>query len=303
MKYINSLFLILLSTLVNGCKTSIIEDLVEDNPTALHTQKITIHKQVNITNVSTIQEASDLAFDDETNSLYIVGDKGDLYVYHLNVDNNTLNLDYQNKYKIYHPNETFNIDSEGLTTNNKNELILSFEGTPRISSLSRKGKIGGNYALPTPLNNHNHYTTGNKMLEAVAWHQDYGILTAAEFPLQGKDNTKQTIYALNGSVWHFKAEPYKDNAVTAIEVMEDDNLLILERAYKKGTIPSFYITLKKLYLNDCDEHKVCKTHIIYSEKMNLKNYEGLTKIGKNRYLMVTDNQNKITTNFIYFEVK
>ncbi|HIP28274.1 MAG TPA: esterase-like activity of phytase family protein [Sulfurovum sp.] len=303
MKYTNYLFIILITTLFNGCKSSVLEDLAEGSPTALHPQKITILKQVNITNISTIQEASDLAFDDETNTLYIVGDKGNLYVYDVNIENNTLNLHYQNKHKIYHPSETFTIDSEGLTSNNKNELIVSFEGTPRISSLSTEGKVGKNHILPSPLNNRNNYTTGNTMLESVAWHQDYGILTAAEFPLKGQDNTKQTIYALNGSVWHFKAEPYKDNAVTAIEVMEDDNLLILERAYKKGTIPSFYITLKKLYLNDCDEHKICKTQIIYSEKMNLKNYEGLTKIGKNRYLMVTDNQKKITTDFIYFEIK
>ncbi|MCF6244133.1 MAG: esterase-like activity of phytase family protein [Sulfurovum sp.] len=292
--------IILLSTLFNGCS---IEDLAEGTSKTLHPQKITILNKVNISNDSIIQEASDLAFDDETNTLYIVGDKGDLYVYDVDIDKNTLNLNYHTKHKIQHPTETFNIDSEGLTTNNKNELILSFEGIPRISKLSTSGKIGEAYTLPGSLSNTNNYNEGNKMLEAVTWHQNHGILTAAEYPLKGQDNTKQTIYSLNGNLWHFRAESYKDNAVTAIEVMEDDNLLILERAYKKGTIPSFYITLKKLYLNDCDALKVCKTQILYSEKMNLKNYEGLTKIGPNRYLMVTDNQDKITTDFIYFEIK
>jgi len=303
MKYTNYLYIILLTTVFSGCKTSAIEDLIEGDPSTLHPQKITILNKVNITNLSIIQEASDLAFDEETSTLYIVGDKGTLYIYDVNVENKTLNLRYQNKHNIYHPNETLNIDSEGLTSNNKNELILSFEGNPRVSYLSKEGKIGENIVLPSPLNNRNNYTTGNKMLEAVAWHQDYGILTAAEFPLHGQKNTKQTIYALDGDMWHFTAEPYKDNAITAIEVMSDNNLLILERAYKKGTIPSFYITLKKLYLNDCDEDKVCKTQILYSGKMNIKNYEGLTKIGENRYLMVTDNQDKLTTDFMYFEVK
>ena len=303
MKYKNHLFMILFGTLLTGCNTSIIENLAEGTPTTLHTQKITILKQVKINKNSTIKEASDLAFDDETKTLYIVGDKGNLYVYDVSFENNTLDLRYQNKHKIYHPTETFRIDSEGLTTNNQNELILSFENSPKISKLSKEGKIGEYHKLPSPLNNPDNYVDKNKILEAVAWHQDYGILTASEFPLHKKKNTEQTIYTLDGKVWHFKAEPYKDNAITAIEVMEDDNLLILERAYEKGSIPSFYITLKKVYLDDCDEKKVCKSEILYSEKMNLKNYEGLTKIGKNRYLMVTDNQNKLKTHFMYFEIK
>jgi hypothetical protein len=303
MIYSHSLLTIVLVTLLNGCNTSTIEDLVGGDPTPLHSQKITILKKPNINKLSNIKEASDLAFDDETNTLYIIGDKGDLYVYDVNVKINSLNLNYVTKYKVNHPHETFNIDSEGLCTNDKNELIISFEGIPRISHLSKEGKLAENYTLPSLLSSRNNYTSGNNMLEAVAWHQDYGILTASEFPLHNKKNTEQTIYALNGKVWHFKAEPYKDNAITAIEVMEDDNLLILERAYEKGTIPSFYITLKKLYLNECDEEKLCKTQILYSEKINLKNYEGLTYLGGNRYLMVTDNQDKITTDFMYFEIK
>jgi len=303
MNYKYHIFAILLTTLLSGCKTSAIENLIEGDPQSSHPQKMTILKQVNINNLSVIKEASDLAFDDETNTLYIIGDKGNLYVYDVNVENNTLNLRFQNLYQLYHPSEPFNIDSEGLTSNDKNELILSFEGSPRISKLSTEGQIGQNYTLPKTLTNKNNYAEGNKMLEAVAWHQDYGILTASEFPLNGQDTTKQTIYALNGDVWHFKAESHKDNAITAIEVMEDDNLLILERAYKKGLIPSFYITLKKLYIDDCNASNVCKTDILYSEKINLKNYEGLTKLGQNRYLMVTDNQDKVTTNFMYFEVK
>lgn len=303
MKYPHYLLILLLSTLFTGCNTSTIEDLIEGEPNPTHPQKMTILKHVNINNLSAIEEASDLAFDDESNTLYIVGDKGDLYVYDVVSQNNTLKLSYQEQYKIYHPNESFNIDSEGLTTNDKNELILSFETNPRISALSKEGKIENNYTLPKTLTSRSNYATANKMLEAVAWHQDYGILTAAEYPLNGQNTTKQTIYALNGDVWHFKAEAYKDNAVTAIEVMDDDNLLILERAYKEGLIPSFYITLKKVYIDDCNEANICKTQILYSEKMNLKNYEGLTKLSQNRYLMVTDNQAKITTDFIYFEVK
>ncbi len=316
MKYKYCLHILLLAIILNGCKTSDIqvltEDPTEESPSVTEvlteesstTPKITILKKITIDNLEILNEASDLAYNDEIEILYIVGDKGDLYTYDVNMENDTLALEYQNSYKIHHSSESFTIDSEGLTTNDKNELILSFEGIPRISNLSIEGKIDTNYTLPDKLQTPTNYSTNNKMLEAVAWHQDYGILTASEFPLDGQDTTKQTIYALNGNVWHFKAESYKDNAVTAIEVMEDDNLLILERAYEEGSIPAFYITLKKLYIDDCDQNNLCRTEVLYFEHMYITNYEGLTKIDKNRYLMVSDNQNQnlIATDFIYFEV-
>ena len=61
--------------------------------------------------------------------------------------------------------------------------------------------------------------------------------------------------------------------------------------------------MKKLYLDDCNAERECRTEKLYSELLYLKNYEGLTKVGENRYLMVTDNQDAMLTDFIYFEVK
>ncbi len=68
------------------------------------------------------------------------------------------------------------------------------------------------------------------MLESVTYHSKYGILIAVEYPIKGSKKY-QTIYSLRGKEWHFKAEKYKNSAVTAIEVMDDGNILVLERAY------------------------------------------------------------------------
>jgi hypothetical protein len=108
-------------------------------------------------------------------------------------------------------------------------------------------------------------------------------------------------------VWNFNAESHENSAVTAIEVMDDGNLLILERAYAGLTKP-FVITLKKLYLDKCNKSHQCKTEVLASmntqDGWGVNNFEGLTKVGKRRYLMVSDNNNKkmLRTVFVYFEV-
>jgi len=295
--------LILFNILFIGCDINSLENALEDSPTTLYPSKITLLNKPQILHSPDISEASDIAYNDETQTLYIIGDKGTLYSYNVHFNNNQLVLDYQDTKTISYSNPNIKIDSEGLTTNETNELIISLEGKPRISQVSTNGKIIKDYPLPKELNKITNYVNSNKMLESVTWHKDYGILTAAEYPLKGKNNTEQTIYSLNGKKWNFSAEPYTNNAITAIEVMDDENLLILERAYKEGAIPSFYITLKKLYLEECDSTQTCKTEILYSEKLDFKNYEGLAKIGVNHYLMITDNQDKLSTDYIYFKIE
>jgi uncharacterized protein YjiK len=305
-QYIMAVLISASLTLLMGCSGASTEehssDTVEEQPTD-PAIKMTILEKPSIDKVDTIKEASDLAFNEETHKLYIVGDKGDFYVYDVSFNGDAIDLKYQNEYKINHPTENFSIDSEGLTINAREELIISFEGEPRISDITTEGELGESYTLPEKLNDSTAYADGNAMFEALAWHGQHGILTAAELPINGEEKTEQTIYALNGTEWHFKAEDHENSAVTAIEVMDDDNLLVLERSYKDGNVPSFYITVKKLYLDDCNAERECRTEKLYSELLYLKNYEGLTKVGENRYLMVTDNQDAMATDFIYFEVK
>lgn len=284
--------------MMTACGGSNTEENHQTDPTV----QMTILEKPKIDQIDSIKEASDLAFNEETHTLYIVGDKGDFYLYDVSFNGNTIDLKYQYEYKITHPTENFNIDSEGLTINAEEELIISFEGEPRISKITTDAELTESYTLPEKLNNGTDYAGSNSMLEALAWHGEYGILTAAEFPLNGKPKTEQTIYALDGTEWHFKAEDHENSAVTAIEVMDDGNLLILERSYDEDTI-SFYITLKKLYLDDCNAEQECKTQTLYSKRHYFINYEGLTSVGENRYLMVSDNQSSMTTDFLFFEVK
>jgi hypothetical protein len=81
---------------------------------------------------------------------------------------------------------------------------------------------------------------------------------------------------------------------------------VLERSYT-GLFNPFVVTLKKVYINACSTD-MCETKMI--AKMNnhkgweLDNFEGLAHVGKNRYVMVSDDNENFfqRTLLIYFEV-
>jgi len=275
-------------------------------------KKITILEQVTLEyepkNEIAISEISDLSYDKKNHRLYMIGDKGFFYVFSATFKEKIKNLKYINAFKIREKKgQKKYFDSEGLALNNKNELLVSFERKPRISKLSRDGLIVKEYKIPRKLKSKKIYKNSNSMFEALAFHPRYGILTVAEYPIKKRKNTQQTIYALNGKEWHFKAEAYKNSAVTAIEVMEDNNILVLERSYSGITQP-FIVTLKKVFINKCNKKQKCKSEVLASfnsfEGWGINNFEGLAKVGKNRFLMVSDNNNRsfLDTVLIYFEV-
>ena len=252
-------------------------------------------------------EISDLTYNKKSHKLYMIGDKGYFYTFNAEFKETIKSLKYLNAYKINEKKRAKRYDTEGLTHDNKGKLYISFEGKPRISSISKKGYLKKNYKLTKELKKRKNYEGRNKIFEAVAWHKKYGLLTVAEYPLHNKNTTQQTLYSLKGKKWHFKAEKYKNSAVTAIEVMDDNHLLILERAFT-GVFEPMHITLKKLYLNKCNKKRQCKSEVLTTFTgqvgINVNNYEGLAKVGKNRYLMVSDNNNKaiLSTKLIYFKV-
>jgi hypothetical protein len=198
-----------------------------------------------------------------------------------------------------------------MTLDGKGRLLISFEGKAKIGWFHKNSKKFGQrikkYKLPAPLRKSDQYRSRNKSLEALAWHPKYGVLTVAEWPLKKDDRKYQTIYALNGRQWHFKAEPEAKSAVSAIEVTDDGNVLVLERSFT-GLLNPFVITLKKVYLDQCQKG-MCHTEILL--KMNshkgwgVDNFEGLTRVGNHRYLMISDDNDNFfqQTLLVYFEVK
>lgn len=253
-------------------------------------------------------EISDMSYDAHNHTLYMIGDKGYFHTFSATFGQKIETLKYLSTVRVREQKGESSHDIEGLTHNDKGALLISLEGTPRIAHIDNTGLLSNNFTLTQALSDKKNYSSGNTMFEALAWHPKYGILTAGEYPLYHRKNTEQSIYDLNGKTWNFKAAPHTNNAVTALEVMDDGNLLVLERAYS-GLSNPFVITLRKVYLDQCDKNNNCQSKVLASfnsyDGWGVNNYEGLTKVGKNRYLMVSDNNNEpfLQTVLIYFEVK
>ena len=273
-------------------------------------------KQLVFQNIHTVKfsEISDLAYYPKNQKLFMISDEGKLFIFKARFGNKIELLEPVDAVKLRKKNakkfKKWRKDSEGLTLDNKGRLLISFEGRAKIGwfhkNSARYGQMIKKYSLPKELQNPENYRSRNKSLEALAWHPKYGLLTAAEWPLKKYHKKRQTVYALNGKKWHFKAEPEARSAISAMEVMDDGNLLILERSFT-GMLNPFVITLKKVYLNQCKKSN-CKTEVL--AKMNshkgwgVDNFEGLARVGKNRYVMISDDNDNFfqKTLLIYFEV-
>lgn len=259
-------------------------------------------------------ELSDLAYYQKEQILYLVSDKGLLFAFNAHFSDRIEVLSPISAAKLSSKKgkrlKKWKRDSEGMTLDGKGRLLISFEGKAKIAWFHKNsadyGKLIKKYKLPKVLENTKNYRSKNKSLEALAWHPKYGILTATEWPLKKYDKKSQTIYALSGKKWHFKAEPEGRSSVVAMEVMDDGNILLIERSYT-GMMRPFVITLKKIFIKKCKK-QMCQSKIlakINSHKgWEVDNFEGLARVGKDRYVMISDDNENFfqKTLLIYFEV-
>lgn len=302
------LFLRLLQGEILNTEIAPVENTTQFEGITLLDQKILLFKEIGGLKFS---EISDLAYDLREKQLYLVSDEGKLFVF---------DASFSNKIETLHPLSSVTLvknngkkfkkwrkDSEGLALDNKGHLYASFEGRPKIGRFDQKGRMVKQYTLPKKLRNPNNYRSRNKSLEALTWHPRHGLLTATEWPLKHKNKKEQTIYALDGKEWSFKAEAESKSAVVAMEVMDDGNLLVMERSFT-GLMNPLVITLKKIYLNRCKKKQVCQSELLLKmnthQGWNIDNFEGVAKVGKHRYVIVSDDNDNFfqKTLLVYFEV-
>ena len=257
---------------------------------------------------------SDIAYDGESQKLYLIGDRSTFFTLSATFDEKIENLEYLSSHKILRNDnlkDKYNLrtyDTEGLTFTPDNKILVAHERVAGVFELSPKSKIIKNYTLPPKLQKDENYRNRNKMLESIAYHPKYGIVVASEFPLKEYKMRKQTIYSLDGKEWHFKSEKHKNSAITSIEVMDDGNILVLERSYS-GYLKPMRMILKKVYLDDCDENNNCQSEYLASfnslKGEGFNNFEGLARVSKGRYVMISDNNGYalLPTKLIYFEVE
>ncbi len=235
-----------------------------------------------------IEELSALA--SSKKRLYALDDKGKLYTFKIKIKNDKIKkLKLRNIYKLKDKKgkklSKLYRDSEGMVLVNGN-LLISFEKTPRVEIYSLKAKQIGKIKINKKLRDIDDYHSDNTALEALAYNDKYGLITAPEAPLKNKNLSYHTLYAKK-KTWKFRSH----GNITALEFIDEDELLIMQRSFNHFS-RSREIVLSKINLSECGKKEICKNEILAKlntkDGWNIDNFEGLAKVDKNRYLMISD---------------
>jgi len=258
----------------------------------LDTKQINFQKKNNIA----FTEISDLAY--KNKKLYAVGDKGYLYTLEIEISNDKISnlkllsaTKLKDKYgeklkKKYR-------DSEGLVFV-KDKLAISFEGKNRVDLYDFNGVKIKKLAIAKDLKHKKYYQGKNKGLESVAYNEKYGIVTAPERPLH--DKKIHAVYS-QYKTWKFKAE----GSITGLEFRSKNKLLVLLRDFNHFTRQRI-ITIIELNLKKSSSKVLVKMDS--ADGWNVDNFEGITKLGKNKFLIISDDNDSIfqKTLLMLFEI-
>ena len=264
----------------------------------------------------TLSQLSDLAWDDDDGVLYALSDKGMLFGLRPVFRNERL-VDVQlvSAARLIDPKTRKPVkyrrsDSEGLDIikgrNGRKgdaELLVSFEGEPRLARHRPDGSVIAEVPLASPLKDLGQYRY-NRMLEAVCIHPREGILTAPEEPLL-VDNGQSRLYRTDGRFWNL---PKLRGGIVALECLPDGDLLLLEREFSPLTL-HLRSTLHRLRLPvNTPPGSLLKSETLAtldnSDGLHTDNFEGLARHRGNRFFMVSDNNDVFVqrTLLMYFEL-
>jgi hypothetical protein len=263
-----------------------------------------------------IEEFSGLSWDEDEQLLYAVSDGGVLHHFRVRMDGIRI-AEIQPVFSVSIAAPAGEVsggsvtNAEGLTALNDDngkqsdtELLIAFEDGPSIVRFTPQGKRIGDMPLPGPLADKKQYSKKNSRLEAVAFDERHGMLTAPERPLEGQPEDRHTLYAADGTTWSFEAfQP--DSRLKAIQKLPDGNLLILERTREEeGGAPT--ARLRYLDFATCSANRECQLAELSAapDPMLVDNFEGMARLSDNLFLIVTDKTKKDAepTTFVLFKV-
>ena len=262
-----------------------------------------------------LMEFSGLAWDHDEKVLIILSDRG--FIIHAKpIFNGEKLMDIE--LLSYHHLEDANDkrlankanDSEGLALiNSKNnkindtELLVSFERQPRITRYTINGKFISNKLINNALDDISNYAGSNKALEAITLHNQYDIVTGPERPLVDSSNNKLSLHTLNSKKWFFSPENNNYGSLVGLTTLPDDRLIALERIFP-GIFAgvSNVLHLITLEANALKQETLVK--LIPSDGYFNDNFEGISWHDKNRFFMISDDNNSLFQRsiLIYFEI-
>ncbi|WP_297440672.1 esterase-like activity of phytase family protein [Sulfurimonas sp.] len=250
-----------------------------------------------------VSELSGLAY--RNGVVYAVGDKGYLYTFSIDVKNSKIDkLILTKAYRLQTKNgkKLDSYDSEGLDFMG-DDLLISFERKHRVDLYTTDGIKIKSIKINNKLKKLDNYKSENKGLESVTFNYLYGVVTAPEKPLINVNKSYHRLYTKH-DIYKFKAK----GSVTGLEFINDTKILVLLRNFNYLTRRR-KTSLVSVDLNDCDTHHVCKSELLAlfdsSKGWHIDNFEGLTKIGKNKFLMISDDNDSFfqKTLLVLFEIR
>ena len=246
---------------------------------------------------SKAREISGLAWHAGQSRLYAVSDRGVLFSYAMDVD--------EGRIAALLPLSARVISGGGLKPNAESltlrrgragllsawELVMSDERSVDALVTDLEGRLSSKEALPHPLLAKEQWHDLNSGVEALSWHLTEGLLAAPQRPLRGTARGIHRIYATSGRIWAFKAHQPARSSVKAIEVLDGNRLLVLEKVnLAKGHLT----VLRELSLDSCTPAQPCDAPAVELDDPRIQpddNFEGLTCLDAHRCLLVTDSGN------------
>ncbi|WP_020559911.1 esterase-like activity of phytase family protein [Thiofilum flexile] len=256
-----------------------------------------------------VNELSDLAWDEDEQLLYAVSDRGMLFQFKIELTHDAIKqfkpihgmilLDRKGKKVDWRDAEGLDVLKANNGIKGDTELVIALEGVPRVGRFTPQGQLIAEYPLPKALRDPKSYRARNTMLESVTWHPKWGYITAPEQSLKNQPITMHTLYSRKKH-WSFPAYPATNSAITALQTLPNGNLLVLERAWS-GVMNPLVISLRYLDFQRCDKTGQCPIEnvSVLSSLFLVDNFEGLTHVRDNLYLMVSDdNQSRFQRTLI-----
>lgn len=239
---------------------------------------------------------SDLGWDEDESMLFLVSDRGWLH---------RARLDFTGSGELrdYHPLDTYPLrdrdgnilesersDAESLVLEHASDgvrgntqLIIGFENDARWQRFFPSGLASEAPQRPTMLTD----TQPNAGLEGLAELPGLGLIGGIESAPEGWSKTLTRLFTLDGErEWRYPLADDAHSALTALENLDGD-LLVLERAYTPPA--SLIIHLRRAELATNGSVTVSDlARLSNAEGWSVDNFEGLTHLAGNRYLMVSD---------------
>lgn len=162
-------------------------------------------------------------------------------------------------------------------------LLIGFEREHRLQRFRPDGYPIGDPLRPPGLVDADH----NAGAEALAAHRHEGLIVGLEGPVRGLAEGNTRLFAPeSGRHWRYPLAPEAGSALTALEA-HGDHLLALERAFAPPA--PLVISLRRVRLTDSEMAEVeTLARLSSSRGWRLDNFEGLTRLDDERFLMISD---------------